>query len=71
MDDAPSDYIESQVRAIVGIEFAITRLEGKRKLSQNRSEADVGGVIDGLSAGSPRDQAVAREMRREMRREVP
>jgi transcriptional regulator len=64
IDDAPADYIDSQVKAIVGIEFAITRLEGKRKLSQNRSAADIDGVIEGLSEGSPREQAVADEMRR-------
>ena len=37
-----------QLRAIVGVEIAISRLEGKWKLSQNRSEADVTGVVDGL-----------------------
>jgi transcriptional regulator len=67
VDDAPADYVESQVRAIVGIEFAITHIEAKRKLSQNRSEADVQGVIQGFAAGSPEQQAVAEEMRREVR----
>lgn len=43
--DAPSDYVESMLRAIVGIEIAITRLEGKAKLSQNRPGADVESVI--------------------------
>jgi transcriptional regulator len=65
IDDAPEGYVETQVRAIVGLELRITRLEAKRKLSQNRSAADVDGVIAGLAEGSPRDQALAAEMRRE------
>jgi transcriptional regulator len=62
--DAPEDYVGTQARAIVGLELHITRLEAKAKLSQNRSEADVGGTIDGLAAGTPREQALADEMRR-------
>jgi transcriptional regulator len=50
VDDAPRPYIEGQLRAIVGIELQIDRVEGKFKLSQNRSEADVAGVIAGLDA---------------------
>ncbi len=38
--DAPADFIDRQLRAIVGIEVQIESIEGKRKLSQNRSEAD-------------------------------
>ncbi|NUO58757.1 MAG: FMN-binding negative transcriptional regulator, partial [Hamadaea sp.] len=38
-----------QARAIVGVELVIRRVEAKAKLSQNRSAADVGGVIDGLT----------------------
>jgi transcriptional regulator len=68
VDDAPPDYIESELRAIIGIELQISRLEGKRKLSQNRDPADVDGVIAGLVAGTPREQAVASEMRRAPRR---
>jgi len=48
--DAPDDYIDSMLRGIVGLEFAVERLEGKAKLSQNRSEADRAGVRSGLSA---------------------
>lgn len=48
--DAPDDYLDLMVRAIVGLEFTVTRLEGKAKLSQNRSEADRAGVRAGLSA---------------------
>ncbi|MDQ3879897.1 MAG: FMN-binding negative transcriptional regulator [Chloroflexota bacterium] len=65
IDDAPYGYVETQARAIVGLELRISRLEGKRKLSQNRSQADFDGVRDALAAGSPLEQAVAAEMRRE------
>jgi transcriptional regulator len=65
VDDTPQGYVESQVPAIVGLELRISRLEGKRKLSQNRSEADVEGVRDALATGSPLEQHVAAEMRRE------
>ncbi len=48
VSDAPPDYIEKQLGAIVGIEIAIERLIGKSKASQNRSEGDQVGVIRGL-----------------------
>ena len=48
VDDAPRPYIEGQLRAIVGVELLITRIEAKAKLSQNRPAADVDGVIAGL-----------------------
>ena len=48
VSDAPADYIEKMVGAIVGIELPISRLIGKWKLSQNRSERDRAGVVDGL-----------------------
>lgn len=50
VDDAPPPYIVGQLKAIVGVEVLIDRVEGKAKLSQNRSDADVAGVIDGLEA---------------------
>ena len=65
VDDAPAGYVETQARAIVGLELRVTRLEAKRKLSQNRSAADFAGVLEGLEAGSPPERAVASEMRRE------
>jgi transcriptional regulator len=46
--DAPVDYIASQIKGIVGIEFSIERLEGKWKVSQNRPERDRIGVSEGL-----------------------
>jgi transcriptional regulator len=48
VDDAPRAFIEGQLRAIVGVELEITRIEAKVKLSQNRPAADVEGVIAGL-----------------------
>ncbi len=46
--DAPADHIEKSLRAIVGIQIAIERIEGKFKLSQNHPEANRLGVIEGL-----------------------
>jgi transcriptional regulator len=51
VDDAPRDYTEGQLLAIVGVELRITRVEAKAKLGQNRSSSDIDGVIDGLRAG--------------------
>ena len=48
VDDAPARFVEGQLRAIVGVEVEITRVEAKAKLSQNRSAADVDGVVAGL-----------------------
>jgi transcriptional regulator len=48
VDDAPRDYTEGQLRAIVGVELRINRIEAKAKLGQNRSAADIDGVIEGL-----------------------
>jgi transcriptional regulator len=50
VDDAPERFVAGQLRAIVGLELEITRIEAKAKLSQNRPEADVAGVITGLEA---------------------
>src|SRR3984885_13190867 len=49
-DDAPRKFIEGQLRAIVGLELQITRIEAKAKLSQNRPETDVPGIVAGLTA---------------------
>jgi transcriptional regulator len=48
VDDAPERFVAGQLRAIVGVELRITRVEAKLKLSQNRSAADVTGVVAGL-----------------------
>lgn len=50
VDDAPERFVTGQLRAIVGVELVITRIEAKAKLSQNRPDADVDGVVAGLSA---------------------
>jgi transcriptional regulator len=61
VDDAPAAYIAGQLKAIVGVELLIDRLEAKTKLSQNRSAADVDGVITGLEAdGETRISAAMR-----------
>ena len=50
--DAPPDYINGQLRAIVGVELTVTSIEAKQKLSQNRSELDREGVVAGLHGES-------------------
>lgn len=54
--DAPADYVASLMTSIVGIEIPIRTIEGKWKMSQNRSEADRHGVIDGLHAADDPDR---------------
>ena len=65
VDDAPEKFVAGQLRAIVGVEIAITRIEAKFKLSQNRPPADIDGVIDGLRAygDQPGADAVAKYRR--------
>jgi transcriptional regulator len=48
VSDAPDRYVEVMLRGIVGFRFAITRLEGKWKMSQNRELSDRAGVVKGL-----------------------
>lgn len=50
LDDAPSDYLQKMMRAIVGIEIPLTRINGKWKTSQNRSEQDRINIAAGLRA---------------------
>lgn len=60
VEDAPEDFIASQIKGIVGIEIAITALDGKWKTSQNRNEADRQGVVAGLSQlGDPAAEEMA------------
>lgn len=56
--DAPEPFVRAQLKGIVGLRLPITRLEGKRKMSQNRSAADREGVAAGLLAS---DRASDRE----------
>jgi transcriptional regulator len=48
VEDAPKEFVDGQLKAIIGIEMAIERLEGKWKVSQNRPEADRAGVAAAL-----------------------
>jgi transcriptional regulator len=59
VSDAPADSIAGRMKAIVGVALQIYRLEGKWKMSQNRPDADIAGVILGLGASQASgDQAV-------------
>jgi len=61
--DAPPEYIDGQLRAIVGIELAVTAVEAKYKLSQNRGAADQAGARAGLRAEpGPGPAAIAAQM---------
>ena len=53
VNDAPRQYIESQLRGIVGMDIEIAGIEGKWKVSQNRPEADRRGVAEGLAHDAP------------------
>jgi transcriptional regulator len=55
--DAPQDYIDKLLNAIVGIEIPVTRLIGKWKISQNRSSVDRAGVVAGLNASGGMDES--------------
>jgi transcriptional regulator len=58
--DAPESYTRAQLRAIVGVELVIAKVEGKTKMSQNQPERNRMGVVAGLrESGSPADQLVA------------
>jgi transcriptional regulator len=59
VDDAPRKFIEGQLRAIVGLELQITRVEAKAKLSQNRPVGDIAGIEAGLSARGDEQMALA------------
>lgn len=50
--DAPADYIDTMLKAIIGIEIPVRRLQGKWKMSQNRLPQDRDGVIAGLEQRS-------------------
>jgi transcriptional regulator len=67
VDDAPRKFIEGQLRAIVGLELQITRVEAKAKLSQNRPVGDVAGIVAGLAARGDDPTAIAVEHANEER----
>jgi len=57
VSDAPDDFVQQMLRAIVGIEIPLTSLVGKWKISQNRSAADREGTAQGLDAVRAQDMA--------------
>ena len=59
MSDAPADYLAEQLAHIVGIEVEVTRIEGKRKLSQNRDKRDFDSTIAALQARGQDELAAA------------
>ncbi|WP_458765817.1 FMN-binding negative transcriptional regulator [Cupriavidus basilensis] len=61
VSDAPEDFIDATLRAIVGIEIKLSSLRGKWKVSQNRTPADQDGVVYGLrSLGGTEAEAMAK-----------
>jgi transcriptional regulator len=60
--DAPDQFIASQIKGIIGIEIDIAAIDGKWKVSQNRSAADRQGVIEGLTASGGADAAEMAEL---------
>jgi transcriptional regulator len=66
--DAPMNFIDTMLRGIVGFRFAITRLEGKWKMSQNRTPQDREGVVNGLTL---RDRGDDREIAELIARQRP
>ena len=65
VDEAPAEFIEGLLRAIVGVEIPIERWEGKWKVSQNRTPADQAGVVTGLRTRGTEDaEAMARLVER-------
>lgn len=57
VDDAPTAYIDAQLKGIFGIEIPIERIEGKWKTSQNRPEPDRAGVAEGMLGEGATDMA--------------
>ena len=59
VSDAPDDYIERMLGAIVGIEIEVTGLRGKWKVSQNQPAANRAGVVTALAAGNEAARQIA------------
>lgn len=62
VNDASSEYVERQLKAIVGIEIAVDSIQGKAKLSQNRPAVDHDSVRDNLAQGTAAERNVAARM---------
>jgi transcriptional regulator len=60
--DAPADFIKAQLRGIVGLRMPVSRIDAKRKMSQNRSEADRAGVVAGLAKSDRESDRVVATM---------
>lgn len=58
VSDAPADYIDSQLKGIVGFRLPISRLDAKRKMSQNRNAQDRAGVAAGLAGSEIASEAI-------------
>ncbi len=71
MTALPADYLERMKNGIVGIGLQVTRLEGKHKLSQNRTAADQRGAVAQLETQGELEQAVAARMRLSLEPQVP
>lgn len=65
VSDAPDDFIDKQLGAIVGIEITITKLAGKWKVSQNRPALDRAGVVEALSETASADSLAIAQMIKE------
>jgi transcriptional regulator len=64
VSDAPEDYLQRQFKGIVGLRLTIDAIEGKAKLSQNRTRADQEGVVTALDASDKdNDRAIAGMMK--------
>jgi transcriptional regulator len=63
VSDAPAEFIDAQLRAIVGVELIVDQIQAKAKLSQNRSEPDRSSVTSALLSGDAQQQAVGVMMR--------
>ncbi|HEU4329810.1 MAG TPA: FMN-binding negative transcriptional regulator [Lapillicoccus sp.] len=59
--DAPERFVSGQLRAIIGVSLAVTHVEAKAKLSQNRSAEDQAGVVDGLVDSADLGASAVRE----------
>lgn len=65
VEDAPATYVDQQLKAIVGIEIQVISVQGKAKLSQNRSDVDHDAVRDSFAQGTLSERIVAARMNRD------
>jgi transcriptional regulator len=69
--DAPAEFIDGQLRAIVGVELTISTVEAKYKLSQNRNADDQAGALEGLRGEPGPGPAEIAQMMADRRAGVP